>query len=72
MERLDNMKYKTPLKAIRAKCIDCCCGIRKEVEACELSKCPLYEFRLGTYSSATTESINFSNNNKKTNHLFSL
>lgn len=65
------MKYKTPLKAIRAKCIDCCCGSRKEVEACELSKCPLYEFRLGTDSSATPESINFSNN-KKTNHLFSL
>lgn len=71
MERLDSMKYKTPLKAIRAKCIDCCCGSRKEVEACELSKCPLYEFRLGMYNPSISESIN-SLNNKKTNHLFSL
>ena len=71
MERLDSMKYKTPLKAIRAKCIDCCCGSRKEVEACELSKCPLHEFRLGADCSSSTEPIN-SSNNKKTKHLFSL
>lgn len=67
------MKYKTPLKAIRAKCIDCCCGSRKEVEACELSKCPLYDFRLGmdNPSPSILEPIK-SSNNKKTKNLFSL
>lgn len=65
------MKYKTPLKAIRAKCIDCCCGSRKEVDACELSKCPLYDFRLGTDASSSPQPMNLSNN-KKTKHLFSL
>lgn len=65
------MKYKTPLKAIRAKCIDCCCGSRKEVDACELSKCPLYEFRLGMDNPSIPEPIK-SSNNKKTKNLFSL
>lgn len=66
------MKYKTPLKAIRAKCIDCCCGSRKEVDACELSKCPLYNFRFGTDDSPSPEPIKFSNNKKTTKNLFSL
>lgn len=27
---------------IRAKCTDCCCGIRKEVANCTSIDCPLY------------------------------
>lgn len=37
----------TPMKAIRAKCLDCCCGSAKEVKLCEITTCPLHGFRLG-------------------------
>jgi len=37
----------TPVKAIRAKCLDCCCGSFKEVKACPCTDCPLYVYRLG-------------------------
>jgi len=37
----------TPLKAIRAKCLDCCLGQAKEVKLCPVDKCPLYYYRMG-------------------------
>lgn len=37
----------TPLKAIRAKCLDCCYGQAYEVRMCVLKDCPLYPFRFG-------------------------
>lgn len=40
---------KNPVKAIRAKCIDCCGAedyIRR-IKECELKKCALYPFRMG-------------------------
>lgn len=37
----------TPLKAIRAKCLECCCGQIKEVELCAVKDCALYSFRFG-------------------------
>ena len=37
----------TPMKAIRAKCLDCCCGSSNEVRLCTATGYPLYEFRLG-------------------------
>lgn len=37
----------TPLQAIKAHCLDCRFGIRKEVAACEDEDCNLYPFRLG-------------------------
>ncbi len=40
-------KIKKPLKAIRAKCIDCCAGSMHEVRLCTATKCPLYDFRFG-------------------------
>lgn len=36
-----------PLKAIRAKCLDCCFGSPSEVSLCGAVKCPLHPFRLG-------------------------
>lgn len=36
-----------PIKAIRAKCIDCCCGSPSEVKLCTAHDCNLYPFRLG-------------------------
>lgn len=37
----------TPMKAIRAKCLDCCCGSSHEVRLCTVEKCPLYLYRFG-------------------------
>jgi len=37
----------TPIKAIRAKCLDCCCGMANEVKLCTADKCPLYPYRMG-------------------------
>lgn len=37
-----------PLKAIREKCIDCCCGNMAEVKRCTAEDCPLWRFRFGT------------------------
>jgi hypothetical protein len=37
----------TPLKAMRHKCLDCCCGSSKEVELCTVETCSLYPYRSG-------------------------
>ena len=36
-----------PVKAIKAKCIDCCCGSQREVKLCTAKECALYPFRMG-------------------------
>ena len=43
-----NFTAQKPLKAIRAKCIDCCCGNAAEVRKCVAIDCPLWPFRLGS------------------------
>lgn len=49
----------TPRKAIRAKCLDCCCGSANEVRLCTAESCPLYPHRFGKrpmgYKDATQE-----------------
>ena len=42
------MNTLSPLKAIRAHCIECSGGAKQEVAACIITECPLYPFRLGT------------------------
>ena len=37
----------TPMQAIRAKCLDCCCGQVQEVKLCPATGCPLWAFRFG-------------------------
>ena len=37
----------TPMKAIRAKCLDCSCGQTKEVRLCVIKECALYPYRMG-------------------------
>lgn len=37
-------------KAIRAKCLDCCCGSAPEVRRCPVKTCPLWVFRMGSPS----------------------
>lgn len=41
------MAKLTPIKAIRAKCVDCSCGQLKEVRECPVTNCPLYPYRMG-------------------------
>jgi hypothetical protein len=43
-----NFSAQNPMKAIRAKCIDCCCGNAAEVRKCVATDCDLWPFRLGS------------------------
>lgn len=36
-----------PVKVIREKCLDCCCGSIKEVALCTAERCPLWPWRMG-------------------------
>ncbi len=40
-------KIPTPLKSIRAKCIDCSGGSLKEVRLCPVTDCPIFPYRMG-------------------------
>lgn len=40
-------KLLSPLKSIRAKCLDCSCWQPKEIKLCPLVECSLYPFRFG-------------------------
>lgn len=41
------MPIVSPVKAIRAKCIDCSAGSVEEVRECNVKDCPLYPFCMG-------------------------
>ena len=41
------MKILRPLKAIKAKCLDCMGQQRNEVKLCPSEDCPLYFYRSG-------------------------
>ena len=47
MERNEDKPRLTPVKAIRAKCLDCSCGQYKEVRLCVTPECALYPYRMG-------------------------
>ena len=38
---------KTPIKAIRSKCLDCSGGQPGEVRLCPIEACPLWPYRMG-------------------------
>ena len=40
-------REQNPLKAIRARCLDCCCGNASEVRKCVAIDCPSWPFRMG-------------------------
>jgi hypothetical protein len=40
-------RAQNPLKAIREKCLDCCCGNAAEVRKCVAVDCALWPFRMG-------------------------
>ncbi len=41
------MKPTTPLRAIRLKCLDCCCENSAEVKRCHIEDCALWPYRMG-------------------------
>ena len=41
------MTIKTPIKSIRAKCIECTGGSLKEIRECLQTGCPLHPYRMG-------------------------
>lgn len=45
------------MNAIKAKCLDCCCGQTSEIRECTIVKCPLHPFRLGKDPFATKRGI---------------
>ena len=49
MVELEKVSYA---KAIRAKCLDCCCGQENEVRHCTALDCPLFPYRFGCAPSA--------------------
>lgn len=48
------MKRLTPLKAIRAKCCDCCNDQLKEVRHCRAESCALWPYRMGRRPGGST------------------
>jgi hypothetical protein len=45
---------KSPRKAIRIFCLECCGYVKKEVENCTGLACPLYAYRLGGWPNKGT------------------
>ena len=41
------MEIRSPIKAIRAQCLECRNGNNNEVRLCPITDCPLYAFRFG-------------------------
>ena len=40
-------EIRSPIKAIREKCLECCCWQQGEVKMCPSTDCALYPFRFG-------------------------
>ena len=44
-------------KAIRLKCLDCCCGNNAEVRRCTAVNCPLHRYRMGREETAENNAV---------------
>ena len=44
-------------KAIRQKCLDCCCGNSAEVRRCQIRKCALWRYRMGSENKAENKPL---------------
>ena len=58
-KRGETMRKLTPMRAIRAKCLDCSGGSFLEVTNCPVSTCPLYPYKSGHKPRKGTEEYNF-------------
>lgn len=57
------MSRLTRAKAIKAKCLDCSGGDRKEVKLCPIKDCPLWIYRLG--QEVTPDGVKITKNTHK-------
>jgi len=51
------MERLTRGKAIRMKCLDCCCGNSAEVRRCHIKDCPLWRYRMGSEKKSVSEEV---------------
>ena len=58
MERLSRTK------AIRMKCLDCCCDNMAEVRKCPATNCPLWRYRMGREENDDLKPIRKNSENK--------
>lgn len=47
--RASRLGIEKPLRTIRMKCLDCCCGQQSEVKACTIRDCALWPYRFGRF-----------------------
>ena len=55
---------ESPIRAIRAKCLDCSGGNVAEARKCTVAKCPLWPFRMGAnvfHASSTSAKLDMAN-----------
>ena len=57
MENKEKKVITSPVKAIRAYCLECVCGNAYEVKMCPIEDCPLYPFRFGKNVFRTTKEM---------------
>lgn len=58
MDRVDYREVElTRGKAIREKCLDCCCWNSAEVRKCKDFGCPLWQYRMGSRSKSLNTPI---------------
>jgi len=56
IKELEGREYEaSPLRAIRLKCMDCCCEQAKEVRQCQCTACAIWPFRMGRNPFRTRE-----------------
>lgn len=56
MSRECSQAALTPMRAIRAKCLDCSGGSTKEVRLCPVTTCALWPYRMGRRPRASKKS----------------
>ena len=53
-----SFKKLTYKLAVRAKCLQCCCGSPSLVKSCSVTTCALYPFRLGKSPKESVNALN--------------
>lgn len=62
-------RAQNPLKAIRERCLDCCCGNAAEVRKCVAVDCALWPFRMGTNPFRKKRELSSSQRRERTDRL---
>ena len=57
-------------KAIRMKCLDCCCDNMAEVRKCPVIHCPLWRYRMGKEENDELKPIREKKKNDDLSHDF--